>query len=269
MASQRNQLKDCANLEPFSNQDCGMVAQPQGLTSDPVIYPESDGKPMADNTRQFRWIVTIKENLEILYADQPDVFVAGDLLWYPIEHDNGTSQAPDAMVAFGRPKGDRGSYRQWLEDNIAPQVVFEILSPSNTRNEMAKKVNFYELHGVEEYYEYDPDRHQLRGRQRLANRLISISDMHKWISPLLGIRFEMTEDVLNIYSPSGDRFLTPVELSQARDQACQQAKDERQRAEDERQRAENEKQRAENEKQRADRLAERLRALGIDPDISL
>ncbi len=40
--------------------------------------------------------------------------------------------APDVMVVFGRPKGRRGSYKQWQEDNIAPQVVFAILSPSNS-----------------------------------------------------------------------------------------------------------------------------------------
>jgi Uma2 family endonuclease len=50
-----------------------------------VVYPESDGQPMADNTQQFRWIVLIKENLDILFADDPQAFVAGDLLWYPIE----------------------------------------------------------------------------------------------------------------------------------------------------------------------------------------
>jgi hypothetical protein len=44
-----------------------------------VIYPESDGKPMSDNTKQFRWIVTIKENLELLFADDPNVFIVGDL----------------------------------------------------------------------------------------------------------------------------------------------------------------------------------------------
>ena len=38
------------------------------------------------------------------------------------------------MVVFGRPKGRRGSYRQWEEDNIPPQVVFEILSPGNNAN---------------------------------------------------------------------------------------------------------------------------------------
>ncbi len=29
-----------------------------------IVYPDSDGKPMADNTLQFRWIVTIKEGLD-------------------------------------------------------------------------------------------------------------------------------------------------------------------------------------------------------------
>ncbi|MEE6161846.1 hypothetical protein U9R62_10940 [Cylindrospermopsis raciborskii DSH] len=44
-----------------------------------IVYPESDGEPMADNTRQFTWIVKIKENLEILFKYNADVFVAGDL----------------------------------------------------------------------------------------------------------------------------------------------------------------------------------------------
>ncbi len=45
---------------------------------DPDIeYPDSDGKPMADNTEQYEWIVKIKENLEILFANSPNVFIAG------------------------------------------------------------------------------------------------------------------------------------------------------------------------------------------------
>jgi hypothetical protein len=34
-------------------------------------YPESDGQPMADNTEQYDWMVKIKENLEILFAEDP------------------------------------------------------------------------------------------------------------------------------------------------------------------------------------------------------
>ena len=53
-----------------------------------VIYPDDDGNPISDNTLQFRWIVTIKENIELINANNPDVLVAGDLLWYPVEGNN-------------------------------------------------------------------------------------------------------------------------------------------------------------------------------------
>jgi hypothetical protein len=39
---------------------------------------------MANNTEQFRWIVTIQQNLDWLFANDPNVFVAGDLFWYPV-----------------------------------------------------------------------------------------------------------------------------------------------------------------------------------------
>lgn len=42
------------------------------LSLDPkIIYPDSDGQPMADNTKQFRWIVLLKENLDCLFAQNP------------------------------------------------------------------------------------------------------------------------------------------------------------------------------------------------------
>ncbi len=89
-----------------------MIQQLATSTATEIVYPENDGNPMSDNTEQFKWIVLIKENLEIFFASEPNVFVAGDLLWYPVEGDNKTRQAPDAMVVFGRPKGKRGSYQQ-------------------------------------------------------------------------------------------------------------------------------------------------------------
>lgn len=186
---------------------------------------------MSDNTKQFRWIVTIKENLEILWAACSDVFIAGDLLWYPIEGDNVTRQAPDVMVVFGRPKGDRGSYQQWKEDHLAPQVVFEILSPCNTKPEMERKRIFYETHGVEEYYVYDPDRIKLSGWLRQGRRLENIVPMEGWVSPRLGIRFSFGAEELEIYRPDGRKFLSSVELEQRAEQAQQRAEQAQQRAE--------------------------------------
>ena len=114
---------------------------PDRTATDAAEYPDSDGQPMADNTLQWDWMVKIVGELREQFAGQ-EVFVAGDLLWYPVKGDPKTRQAPDALVAFGRPPGYRGSYKQWEEAGIAPQVVFEVRSPGNTRNEMAAKQGF-------------------------------------------------------------------------------------------------------------------------------
>jgi Uma2 family endonuclease len=195
-------------------------------------FSDSDGKPMADNTEQFRWIVLIKENLEILFANEPNVFVAGDLLWYPVKSRLISPVAPDTMVVFGRPKGRRGSYKQWQEDNIAPQVVWEILSPSNNADEMERKLEFYQTYGVEEYYQYDPDRYELKGWQRQGEQLLPIAHIDGWTSPRLGISFAVGNHELVIYRPDGRQFLSPVELEQRAEQERQRAEQAEQQLQD-------------------------------------
>ncbi len=227
-----------------------MVITPN--TASEVIYLESDGKPMADNTKQFRWIVTIKENLEILFASQSNVFIAGDLFWYPVKDNPNIKQAPDTLVVFGRPKGDRGSYKQFEEENIPPQVVFEILSPGNTIKEMPKKLLFYQRYGVEEYYIYDPDQNELTGFLRSEDWLQEINQIYGWISPRLGIRFELTPQTLEIYRLDGYKFLTPVELDQIRTQ--------------ERQAKEAALQQLQEQRQLYQDLLTRLQERGIDPE---
>jgi Uma2 family endonuclease len=219
-----------------------------------VYYPDSDGKPMSDNTLQFRWIVTIKEGTDALFRDVPDVFVAGDLLWYPVEGKSKIRIGPDVLVAFGRPKGERSSYKQWEEGGIAPQVVFEILSPGNRFVELAGKFRFYQRYGVEEYYLYDPDHGFLDGWLRTGRRLKRIRKMAGFVSPRLGVRFEPGEgpDRLAIIRPDGHPFLSYGQLMD--------------HLEAERQRAEAERQRAEAERQRAERYLAKLRALGIAPE---
>ncbi len=195
-----------------------MVAS-KSTTQKDIIYPDSDGQPMADNTKQFELIVLIKKNLDLLFANDANVFVAGDLLWYPVEGNNKLRVAPDVMVAFGRPKGDRGSYQQWKEDNIAPQVVFEILSPGNTPKEMINKYIFYQRYGVEEYYLYDPDSNEFSLWLRSGDELESIEQVAGWVSPRLGTKFELSEDELKIYRPDGQPFLSYLEVEQQRQQA--------------------------------------------------
>ncbi len=70
-----------------------------------IEYPDCDGRPIGEDTLHFDWIVRIEQNLEGLFRKDSNVFVAGDLLWYPVEGDPTIRTAPDALVAFGRPKG--------------------------------------------------------------------------------------------------------------------------------------------------------------------
>ncbi|MBD0341976.1 MAG: Uma2 family endonuclease [Microcoleus sp. Co-bin12] len=210
-----------------------------------IIYPDSDGKPISDNTKQFQLIVKIQGGIDALFKDNENVFVAGDLLWYPVEGDNKTRQAPDTMVVFGRPKGDRGSYQQWLEDNIAPQVVFEIISPGNRLGEIFKLFKFYDNYGVEESYFYGLKDNELIGWLRSDGELNYIESIEGWVSPRLEIRFETASGDLEIYRPDGLKFLSYVELSRQMEQ---------------------ERQEKELVQQKADRLSEKLREMGINPE---
>lgn len=233
-----------------------------------IRYPESDGQPMADNTLQFQWIVLIKENLATLFREREDVFVAGDLLWYPVEGQPRICRAPDTMVVLGRPKGYRGSYKQWEEDGLAPQVVFEVRSPANGFKEMLEKLAFYEAYAVEEYYTYDPDpeRNDLTGFQRQGERLRPIDEMNGWVSPRLGIRFDMSGAELRIFAPDGTPFRSHEEIEQERkaEQVARQQAE--QRAMQAEQRAMQAEQRAMQAEQEREHLLAKLRELGVDPE---
>ncbi len=193
--------------------------------------------------------MAIKEGIEAMFADDNNVFVAGKLPWYPIEGEFKTRIAPDTMIVFGRPKGERNFYHQWREDGIAPQVIFEVTSLGNQVGEASDWYRFCCQHGVEEYYFYDSFNYEFRAwvRPQPDSPFLEPVDFGKpFISPRLGVRFVPEEQELRVFAPSGEQLLTFVELWQTQRSA---------------------EQRASAEAERAERLAAQLRALGIDPQL--
>lgn len=222
-----------------------------------IIYPSSDGNRMAESTEHFGYITTIEGNLASLFAHRTDVFVAGDLLWYPEEGNPFICVAPDTMVVFGRPKDHRDCYKQWNEDNIAPAVVFEILSKSNDVSEMIDKLLFYEKYGVEEYYLYNPIKERFYVWLRSDKKLNNILVMPTFKSPLLGVTFEMHQgSKLKIFNPDGTQFLTFVEQTQKRKAAEEAAKKAEEAAKKAEETAEEEKARAEKAEETAKKAEE-------------
>jgi Uma2 family endonuclease len=112
------------------------------------------------------------------------------------------------------------SYKQWEEDNIGPQVVFEILSQSNKtmqgKLKMQEKFEFYQRYGVEEYYIYDPLALTLEVWLRAEEVLkrVSSSALTSWVSPRMGIRMEWQPgQVWQLFDLQGKPFMSFLELS--------------------------------------------------------
>ncbi len=228
-----------------------MVTQLQSPDKSKIIYPDDNGEAMSNNTELFRLIVEIKENLELVFANDQNVFVAGDLLWYPVEGNNKLSQAPDVMVVFGVPKGYRGSYQQWFENDIAPQVVFEIWSEDSIAL-LTKRFQFCDRYGVEEYYFYNPQTLELGGWLRIEGEFEAIEQMDGWVSSRLGVRFQLSETGLEMFAPTGESFVSFVELARLRQEAQM--------------RAEQAETLLEQERSRSQALESKLREMGIDPN---
>ena len=56
---------------------------------DTILYPDTDGKPIAENTIQYEWITLIRGNLDIIFSKREDVF--------PHVQSNPIGRWPDAL----------------------------------------------------------------------------------------------------------------------------------------------------------------------------
>lgn len=134
--------------------------------------------------------------------------------------------------------------------------MFEVLSPGNTEKEMQGKFVFYEKYGVEEYYVIDPDQPTASGFIRQEGRLVPINRLNGFVSPRLGIRFELLPDEVRLFTPSGREFQDRTERVRDIEEDLRRTN----RA------FEEERLRAIEADRRADSYREKLRQMGIDPD---
>jgi hypothetical protein len=121
---------------------------------------------------------------------------------------------------------------------------------------MADKLAFYDEHGVQEYYIYDPDNDHLMVYLRGAAALRRQWKVEGFVSPRLGIRFDTSGTELAVFAPDGRRFLTFEELEAERLKEREQRLAAEQRANQAEQRAGQAEQRADQAEQRVTRLVE-------------
>jgi hypothetical protein len=161
---------------------------------------------------------------------------------------------------------ERQGWVVWQEAGRYPDVIVELMSPSTARIDKGKKKDLYQrTFRTPDYFVFDPfepnafQGWHLDGSGRY--QLLQPNDrgwlwcetLGFWLGTWEGTIDRETAVWLRFYDTEGNLVLLPEEA-------------ERQKAEQAQQLAEAERLHAEAERQRAELLAERLRAIGLDPD---
>lgn len=176
-----------------------------------TIYPESDGKPMAETDIHAELLIDLRVALDNHFRTDPDVYVSGNLLVYYVEGNPAKCLAPDVFVVRGVPKGQRRIYKLW-EEGVAPQVVIELTSRKTWREDLQTKWRLYEELGVQEYFIFDPEYDYLDEAlvgYRLENGKfapLEIKD-RRVKSEILWLELVDTGEALRLFDPATKQFL--------------------------------------------------------------
>jgi Uma2 family endonuclease len=249
-----------------------------------IEYPETDGEPMAESDFQRKPLTYLVESLALHFQNQKQTYVSGNLLIYYEKKNPKASVAPDVFVVFGVPKQDRRTYKIW-EEGKSPDVAIEITSRTTRKVDEKKKPKLYRKLGVREYFQYDPTgdylQPALRGRmlnekgryqkmraEKLTDGTLSIT------SPLLGLQLHLQENRLRVFDPKSQQYLLTyseeVKARQLAEKQVLRVQQEKEWVQQEKelaqQQAEQERQQKESAQQLAKKMAEKLRAMGINPD---
>jgi Uma2 family endonuclease len=207
--------------------------------------PDSDDTPV-DNELQELAPTILKAVLAYLWKDRTDWFFGIDMgIYYNPDE---PPIVPDGFLSIGvesvKSENLRSSYVLWEEQGILPQLVLEVVS-KKYRREYSGKKDFYEQLGILYYVVYNPLRRRkpsLEVYKLIQGHYLPVIGNPVWLPELsLGIGKERQiyqgreREWMFWYDQQGHRYLLPEEL-------------------------------LEREKAKSQQLADRLRALGIDPD---
>ncbi len=235
-----------------------------------IVYPDSDGAPMAESDQARKYLTYSTEALELYFKNRDDVYVSGNLFIYYEQGNPSAVIAPDVFVIFGVANHPRMSYKTWEENNHLPNFILEITSKTTKTQDTEDKPLKYARLGVKEYFQYDPSgdylQPQLKGYTLVQGKYAEKTSQninsqdYKINSEILGLELHLISGQLRFYDPKTAQFLGNY---QEETLARQQAEIGRQQAELARQQAEL----AYQQEQLARREAiPNLMALGLNPE---
>ena len=229
-----------------------------------LLAPEEETVPEHDLHRVL--VDLLAAGLARRFGPEPDVAVFSRLAWFPDREDTRIRLDLDVMVVRGRLHGHRKSYKAWVEGGVPPALVMEVWSEGDTDVGYHARLARMRRYGVEEVVIVDPF---AVGGVRVEHLEVDPEDPARFRAVTTSVREDqpITIESLGLtmaggrelyVEDDGERWLPTAETAQ-------RARDETRRANRETLRALQEAQRAEQEAARAERLAQQLRAAGIEP----
>ena len=198
------------------------LSLPYTPTETADLYPESDGKPMAETDLHIDEIFRVRQILRAYFAEMLDVYVSGNLMMYYEEGTPSKAVSPDMLVTFGVGKKARRTYKIW-EEGKPPDFVVEFSSKGTVQNDLDRKMKLYARLGISEYFLYDVDRRYLPtpliGFRLTGGEYVEISPNADGGIPsqTLGLDFHLLANSFGIYDPNvGEWLQTPAEAAETR-----------------------------------------------------
>jgi Uma2 family endonuclease len=187
-----------------------------------VVYPASDGKPLAETGIHVEAIIALFMLLRAHFKNRDDILIGSNNFFYYMEGNTKHRFAPDLYVVIGVNSAPRRVYKMWQE-KVAPSAIFEISSRKTRREDIGRKKDLCASLGVREYYLFDPENDYLKppfqGFEliRGAYRPMRPQNDGTLLSGCLGLKLKDVNGRIAIYdAKTGAKVLGPAE---ERDQA--------------------------------------------------
>ena len=208
-----------------------MTATSSTTSTTPIVYPSSDGEPVAETYDHLYALLTTLEVLKQYLTGRQATVLADQFLYYAQGFPR-LRIAPDVMVIFDVEPGGRDNYKTWEEGQV-PVVIFELTSKGTQDQDKTFKKTLYEQLGVLEYWLFDPNgewiEEKLQGYRLRGETYEPITDSR---SEPLQLRLVVEGKLIGFYrEDSGEKLLIPDELAQALYQETQARQQAEERAE--------------------------------------
>jgi Uma2 family endonuclease len=175
---------------------------------------------MAETDLHYRLMTESRQTLEMRYANDPNVYVSGNLLVYYIPENKRRHVSPDVFVVKGVPKKQRDYFLVW-EESRSPDAVIELTSSSTRKEDTTKKFKLYrDVLKVREYFLFDPRgdylKPTLQGYRLSRREYVPIAPIADRLpSTVLGLHLERNGTDLRFFDPQTGEWLPMLsELAQ-------------------------------------------------------